>query len=211
MKLKAYKFDKNLTDVHVSLKIDGVQAVSNNGKWESRAGKPLHNLPEMPDGIYEAYLGDWAKSVSAVRTTEGSPIDAGNLYMLFPEVDKRLMPKKFLDLSSVQIRELMDIALGRGYEGLCIRSQQGHFKVKDKSTYDVKVIGVTAGKGKHAGKIGALITEQGNVGTGLTDTIRQELTDNSPIGKTIEVEVMELTPAGKFRHPRFVRLRPDKD
>ena len=44
-----------------------------------------------------------------------------------------------------------------------------------------------------------------------TDTIRQELADNLPIGKTIEVEVMELTPTGKFRHPRFMRLRPDKD
>jgi hypothetical protein len=27
---------------------------------------------------------------------------------------------------------------------------------------------------------------------------------------TIEVEAMGLTPAGKFRHPRFVRVRWDK-
>ena len=68
MKLKTYKFDKTLTNCKVSLKIDGVQAIRENDGWLSRQGKPLYNLPDMPDGTYEVFLGSWEASVSAART-----------------------------------------------------------------------------------------------------------------------------------------------
>jgi len=48
----------------------------------------------------------------------------------------------------------------------------------------------------------------GNVGTGLTDDQRRQFWAKPPL--TIEVECMELTPDGKFRHPRFKRERFDK-
>jgi ATP-dependent DNA ligase len=50
----------------------------------------------------------------------------------------------------------------------------------------------------------------GKVGTGFSDAMRKE-DWNSRIGEFIEVECMQLTPDGKFRHPRFLKRRWDKN
>lgn len=77
-------------------------------------------------------------------------------------------------------------------------------------TYNVEVTGLVAGKGRYLGKVGALITPMGRVSVGLTSEQRAEFVF-IPLGTIIEVECMELTKTGKFRRPRFVRLRPDKE
>lgn len=210
MKLKTYKFDKELTSATISYKIDGVQAISKDGVWMSRASKPLYNLPDMPDGTYEVFLGDWAKSVSAVRTHEGLLIHKEDLYRL-DIIDPRLINSVVVDVLSVDTIKLhMKNALQAGYEGLCITSDQGHFKVKPIETHDVTVIDMIEGAGKNIGKMGALVTSMGKVGTGFSDKDREYFWLNSPVGSIIEVESMMLTPNGKFRHPRFIRLRVDK-
>lgn len=53
----------------------------------------------------------------------------------------------------------------------------------------------------------AFMTEKGKVGTGFSNDDRKA---DWEIGEIIEVEAMGLTPAGKFRHPRFSRRRFDK-
>ena len=61
--------------------------------------------------------------------------------------------------------------------------------------------------------MGALITEMGKVGTGFTDINREWWADpcrDLPVPYIIEVECMGLTKNGKFRHPRFKRIRWDK-
>jgi ATP-dependent DNA ligase len=99
--------------------------------------------------------------------------------------------------------------VSQGYEGLVLRQGDRWLKVKPKETYDVLVTGIVEGTGKYAGKLGALITDMGKVGTGFTDKDREDLF-TLPINTIIEVECMELTPKGKFRHPRFIRVRYDK-
>ena len=210
IKLKTYKFNKDLTNATISYKIDGVQAISKDGVWMSRADKPLHNLPEMPDGVYEAFIEDWSTSVSAVRTHDGALIDKKNLYRLDVLDDRLLMSAKMDVLTISMIKRELRAVLLVGYEGLCITSDQGHFKVKPVETHDVAVTSMVEGTGKHKGKMGALVTAMGKVGTGFTDKQRQEFWDDSPVGKIIEVESMMLTPKGKFRHPRYIRLRVDK-
>lgn len=215
---KRHKVDASWS---VSLKIDGVQAIRSNGTWTSRAGKPLYNLPtDVSDGIYEVYLGDWASSVSAVRTQDSEPISAVHLFQLYPHLDNRLKYCMARDPIPFLFGEVKD----RGYEGLILRGPDGTLlKVKDKVTYDVPVIGYQPGTGKHMGRMGALITPMGKVGTGFSDKDREWWADTwhrnfsqLQVGVSIEqpliieVEAMELTPDGKFRHPRFVRLRPDK-
>jgi hypothetical protein len=199
-KCKDYKPGKMLTG-ELTLKIDGVRAHRENGVWLSRTGKPLYNLPDMPDGIYEVYLGDWASSVSACRTINGDPVDTDNLYMLYPHLDDRLY-------LGILIYELPP-EIPEGIEGFVIHTADGMYKVKHKYTYDVEVTGIQPGTGKYAGKMGALLTPMGKVGTGFTDSDR-ELLNKDIIGKIIEVECMELTENGLFRHPRFVRVREDK-
>ncbi len=50
--------------------------------------------------------------------------------------------------------------------------------------------------------------------SGMTDAIRKDMTDHFDrdyLGKVIELEAMERLASGKFRHPRFVRIRDDRD
>jgi ATP-dependent DNA ligase len=85
------------------------------------------------------------------------------------------------------------------------------YKVKKQETIDVVVTDIQPGAGKYVGKMGALITSMGKVGTGFSDKQREAFNDTSVIGRTIEVGCMEVTKDNKFRHPRFIRFRPDKD
>lgn len=91
--------------------------------------------------------------------------------------------------------------------------------IKDKkvNTFDLKVVDITEGMGRHSGSLGALIVENTNgkttnVGTGFSDELRQEIFDNKDqwIGSTIEVAGLEETHHGGIRAPRFVRQHLDK-
>jgi hypothetical protein len=170
----------------------------------SRAGKPLYNIPKL-HLVCEVFLGSWEATVSAVRTQEFTPIDPNHLYSLDP-IDSRLLIGKWDTLSSQDVAKMMYEAVNKGYEGLVIESNKLLYKVKPVETFDVKVDAVIAGKGRLNGKMGALVTSMGNVGTGFTDEQR----DLDYLDKIIEVEAMSLTPSGKFRHPRFIRIREDK-
>ena len=46
----------------------------------------------------------------------------------------------------------------------------------------------------------------------MSDEIREKLSRNPDryIGEVIEIAAMERTKDGRYRHPQFVRLRPDK-
>lgn len=49
--------------------------------------------------------------------------------------------------------------------------------------------------------------------TGIDDSQRKEFSENgnSYVGQVIRIKAMERTPEGKFRHPNFVDLHPDKN
>ena len=49
--------------------------------------------------------------------------------------------------------------------------------------------------------------------TGINDKDRSMFTENQDkyLGEVIEIKAMEMTKDGHFRHPNFVRLRPDKN
>lgn len=105
-----------------------------------------------------------------------------------------------------------------GGEGLMLRNPRSKYercrsnsllKVKTFHDAEATVIGHTAGKGKHLGRVGALIcrTPEGidfNVGTGLSDQERQ----NPPrIGACITYRYQELTRDGVPRFPSYVGVR----
>ena len=203
MKFKTYK-GETLTDANVSLKIDGVRSHTVDGEVFSRAGKPLYNIPAIYD-VCEVFLGDWETTVSAVRTKDGPLISKEHLYSLEP-IDPRLTIGHYEVLTPEAVKMLMQSARNKGYEGLVISSGGIRYKVKNEETYDVKVLYHIPGKGKHLGKMGALMTEKGKVGTGFSDKDREL----DYTGLIVEVECMSLTPKGKFRHPRFKRVRYDK-
>ena len=197
----------------ITRKIDGVQAIVTPEKVVSRANKPLYNLEWLKDapGTYEIFRKDWATSVSLVRTQSPTDANRQDAYRLYP-VDKRLVYGMYHSPAAVRINALMQDAISEGYEGLVLHPDNGSdpLKVKPSQSHDVLVTGLIEGEGKHKGRLGAFMTPMGKVGTGFTDQERQYFWNTKdPIG-TIEVECMGLTPAGKFRHPRFIRVRFDK-
>lgn len=112
-------------------------------------------------------------------------------------------------------------AEAQGLEGLMLRQpgslyegkrSRSLLKVKTFHDLEVVVTGTIAGKGKHAGRMGALrclLESSGavvEVGTGFTDAEREQ--PWCP-GTRITIKYQELTPAGVPRFPVYVRVRED--
>ena len=179
----------------ITIKIDGVRCHNTSQGKLSRKNKPLYNIPDFNGEIAEIYCGDFKTSIEKTRTFTR---------------DNRLYLTTIENPTKEQILELFNLARDKGFEGLVLRQDDKFIKVKSKETYDVEILDIVEGTGRNKNRLGAFITNMGKVGSGLTDLDRDKYYNKKYIGETIEVDCMELTPSGKFRHPRFVRLREDK-
>lgn len=208
----------------INFKADGVRVFHSEEGWISRAGKDLYNIPAVdgphPTEGYEVYLNrtssskdNFTATIEAVRA-KNKPERAvlpSDLYSLGNPVDSRLLCEFVNNPTAELINLRMQKALAAGWEGLILRGPSGQWlKVKPKETYDVTVTEVVQGRGKHAGRMGALVTSRGKVGTGFSDADREFWFTGDKVGTIIEVECLHLTNDGKFRHPRFVQIRTDK-
>lgn len=222
---KTWKGDDLSGDWDFTIKIDGVRAIFHgswingkwHGKWISRAGKPLYNIPYPPPGVTDAeiYCGTFKKTMETVKTKQPEKlihaVHPEYIYSLSP-LDRRLIYQTFTDPTSDFIHQKLLDVVTMGYEGLILRQGDVWLKVKTKETYDTQITKIIEGTKRNHGRMGAVMTEYGKVGIGFTD-MERKLVWSDPdayIGATIEVECMHLTKGGKFRHPRFVRFREDK-
>lgn len=194
----------------VSYKLDGVRALVRKDGVFSRNGKPLYNLDFLKKRApmdVEIFCGSWENTITKVRTQkEKHIIIPEEIYSLNP-LDERLIIEEVVRPSQKVIHHLLKKSLEEGFEGIVLRQLNKWYKVKPFETFDVPVIKILPGKGKHLGRMGALMTPMGKVGTGFSDEER-EATWN--IGEVIEVKCGELTREGKFRFPSFCRRRFDK-
>ena len=89
--------------------------------------------------------------------------------------------------------------------------------MKRAQTAEAVITGFEPGKGKYAGMVGAVILSQYRDGvlvevtrvSGMDDATRRDLGPSS-INRVIEFEFQDQT-ADSYRHPRWLRVRPDKD
>lgn len=84
-------------------------------------------------------------------------------------------------------------------------------KLKPVQDADAVVIGHLPGRGRHAGRLGALVVRRAagtvfQLGTGLTDALRDQ---PPPLGSTVTFSHHGLTPQGVPRFASFLRVRPD--
>lgn len=127
--------------------------------------------------------------------------------------------------SETEVTDMYNEAMDRGYEGLVLKKIEGcefngrnydWLKLKPFDTVDVLVTDVRTGNGKYAAMVGALECDMDgttiSVGGGLTDDQREAWMrePNLIVGKTIEVEYMEVSKNGALRHPRLKSIRRDK-
>lgn len=204
----------------VTIKVDGVRALWDDHQgWLSRARRPLHHIPPWQAGARdcELYVHSFRETIVATRTqyaTADTPlIRQCHLYGLDP-IDPRLHFGTLTDPTAGDIRLQLTRVQALGYEGLVLRQDQRWIKVKPFETHDLPITGFVEGRGKHTGMLGFITTGRGNVGSGFSVEARRDLwaeaNAGTLIGQVVEVKCMELSAAGKFRHPTFIRMRPDK-
>jgi DNA ligase-1 len=109
-----------------------------------------------------------------------------------------------------------------GGEGLMLRQPGSKYeagrsatllKVKNFHDADAVVVEHVAGKGRHKGRLGALVVKmpdgtEFSVGTGFSDKQRGA---PPPIGSTVTYRYQELSTGGVPRFPSFVRYRADAE
>lgn len=119
------------------------------------------------------------------------------------------------------LEELRRVEALRG-EGLMLRMPGSRYEagrsttlLKVKTFYDAeaRVLEHKAGRGRHKGRLGALVVENADgttfsIGTGFSDKQREAPPE---IGSFVTFRYQELTDAGVPRFPAFVGLRTDVD
>jgi hypothetical protein len=218
---RAWNGNQLAGDWLVTLKIDGVRAIWHDEQgWLSRANKPLYNIPPRQSGSprdCEIFVRTFRDTIRATRTK--SPKDdvpailPSHMYGLEP-LDPRLRWDTLINPTSDDILAQLQRANNHGHEGLVLRQDDHWIKVKPEETHDVAITGFVEGRGRHLGRLGYVTTAKGAVGSGFTDAEREILWAEAKaerlVGQVIEVSCMQFTPDGQFRHPVFVRMRPDK-
>ncbi len=126
--------------------------------------------------------------------------------------------KQFKVSNKAQLKQKMEAVVKAGGEGLMLHRANALYQtgrsdvlLKLKPFLDAEAVVIThlPGKGKHEGKMGALLVELPNgiqfkLGTGFTDAQRA----NPPaIGTTVTFIYQEKTKKGKPRFARFLRVR----
>ena len=137
----------------------------------------------------------------------------------------RIVRFKTIEATEENFKKEHDYWVSKGEEGIMIRdiSAPYEFKrdwsvMKYKAFFDVdvRIKGLLEGTGKHQGKLGSFVIDykgkEVRVGSGLTDSLREELwiDRNKHVGRLIEVRYQEETPDGSLRFPTFVCFRNDK-
>lgn len=122
--------------------------------------------------------------------------------------------------------QFRDKFVAQGYEGAMLKDTMAPyaFKRSDKllkfkpfQDADGIIVEFQEGRGRHKGRLGAVLVEIDGVvtrvGSGFSDKQRDLIwaARDTHLGRTVEVKFQNKTPDGKLRFPVFVRFRGDKD
>lgn len=216
----------------IYIKIDGIRAIRNKaGVVWSRDSKPIAHCDHLDFQDAEIFRNSWNETSSILGRIDppAVPLTQENVYELSDgNVDPRLYLGWKQDPSNDNLYQLMLKQLELGHEGLIVRVEKNGkilwWKIVPYRYADVKITGMTEGKGALKGVCGSIQTKYGSAGSMVKDCLKDHgvpednlaIRDwlwrnrNKLIGSIIQVRYREKTEAGKFRFPSLVRLRTDK-
>ncbi len=180
----------------------------------------LRSFKSTDNVIYNVF--DVRNSGSAIQCARLALASAVVTSIKDPRV--HLVPYRTL-VDEYEMQDMFNEAREQGFEGLVLKDEdavayngrsRAWMKMKASDTVDIEVTNVLEGQGKYEGHAGKLECDFNGikvyVGTGLSDTQRKLWWEdpNTIVGKTVEVEYMEISKNGALRHPRLKCVRGDK-
>ncbi len=214
---------------------NGRTLISRTGKEFCAPDWFIRDLPDsvMLDGELWEGRGKFQKTVGKVRAFNG---DWGSVkYMVFDIVSEDVYETRKAGLEKLRLpghcrivdqtrckgedhlSEFEAGILASGGEGVMLRKRNSLYdhkrstnllKMKNFQTDEAIVTGYTEGKGKHTGRLGALICDYMgkafNIGTGIPDSMRRV---PPKIGSLITFSFFEATDAGIPRFPSLLTVR----
>lgn len=213
---------QNLIGAEMSEKFDGVQATWTGSELKTRTGNAI-NAPEwwtadLPrrqiTGELYAGRGRFDYTSGTVRSNTPDERWKDIRFMVFDGMAKGRYSETVKRISVLSKNHLYDFYNGiinNGGEGVVIKISGDRYKLKPKDDTEGTVINHIPGKGKHVGRLGALVLELRDgrslkLGTGFSDLERI----NPPsIGSVVKFEYEGLTSKGLPRFARFVGVRAE--
>jgi len=136
-----------------------------------------------------------------------------------------LVPVAHTAIAPQHADAVRDAYVEAGYEGVVFKAPSHMYRwtrsgdwLKHKvfHTLDLPIVGFEPGKGRHTGRLGAIVVElkgiRSEVGTGFSDAERDYIWRNRAqlLGVTAEVRYQEITSGGRLRFPSYIGMRADK-
>ena len=202
-----------------TIKIDGLRCIRGaDGKPYSRDSKPIKHLEHMAFNDAEFYCQDWNTSVSILHSETPKIMPQQSMLYNLDPIDPRLDLGSMYNPTTEEINKVMTKVLAKGYEGLVLRNGSKWLKVVPTKMADIRILDILEGNGKYKGVAGSIVTAMGNVGSFARNDMgdiqcRKYLLDYKVefIGKIIQVGYRDITEDGKFKFPRMIRIREDKN
>ena len=180
------------------------KSIPDDTEWQ-RVNYMIFELPQ-PEGVAPMPFSERANRIKVI-------VERANFQAL-----KAVDQHSVKDRAALK-RELDAVVKGKG-EGLMLHLADAPYvtgrsdvllKLKPLLDTEAKVIAHIPGKGKHVGKMGALLVETPSglrfkLGTGFSDSVRA----NPPtVGAQVTYTYRDITPSGKPRFASFLRARDD--
>lgn len=187
------------------------------GRFEALSGWVRKVLPDDDDWRQVRYMifelpghpGDFAQRAKAIETLAET--------LAWPQL--RAVPQYALPDQAALQRELARVVAAGG-EGLMLHRADAPYltgrsdvllKLKPVDDAEAVVIAHQPGRGRHLGRLGALVVRRADgqvfrIGTGFSDAARE---DPPPVGSTVTYSFRGLTRHGLPRFPSFWRVRAD--
>lgn len=149
--------------------------------------------------------------------------------LMFKTKYKYLLKVPQILVTPKDIDKTHDQFVAQGYEGVMLRSVKVSYDFKRSKNLlkykkfleeDFEVVGFLEGKGKHEGRLGAIMVEgkisgvkiASEVGSGFTDEERTDFwkKQKSLLGQKVEIKFQGVTPDLSLRFPVFLKFKLDR-